>query len=211
MLDLVGLMMASLCVGCVEPQQPLRLALVMENMGITTVSPRIKLLLNADSVIQLLDAQGSQAVPPVPPDSVPTSLINSLALLTDEIGKQQRSELVVLMFHPDASQASRQSAISRVGGVVVGGQRSYPPDGWYIVRVTSATTVAAIDLVLEALRADSSVAVVGPFSVGFPNEESWLRSSTEAPSVSATAPYPRDATVSNRPSRLRRPTRYPNL
>ena len=114
-------------------------------------------------------------VPAVAPDSVPTSLIATLPLVTDVLGNQQRSQLVIVLFHEDSSQVARQAAVARVGGEVVGGKRSLGTDGWYIIRVISATTVAAIDSIIRILEADPAVAVAGHYSVGYPDDDSWLR------------------------------------
>ena len=131
------------------------------------------------------------SVPALAPDSIPTSLINSLELLTDAAGKQLRSELVVLQFHEGTSQAIRQAVISSVSGVVVGGQAGIQMEGWYLIRVVTATTVAAIDSVVDRLTMEPSVAVVGPFSVGLPNDQSWPKrfaTRAETASVPAIAP-----------------------
>jgi hypothetical protein len=124
------------------------------------------------------------SVPATAPDSIPRTLINTFALLTDKAGNNRRSELVVLSFHEGTSQAARQKAISSVGGVVVGGKAGTQMEGWYIVRVASATTVAAIDSVMSVLRSHA-VGIVFPFTVGFPNDQTSPRPSDGAIRTSA--------------------------
>ena len=115
------------------------------------------------------------SVPAVAPDSVPTALIASLPTLVDSAGRRIKAQLLVVLFHQAASQAARQAAVARVGGLVVGGQRSMQGDGWYIVQVQSATTPTILLDLLEVLWSDPAVEVAGDWVLGVPNDESWIK------------------------------------
>ena len=115
------------------------------------------------------------SVPAVAPDSVPTALIASLPTLVDSAGRRIKAQLLVVLFHQAASQAARQAAVARVGGLVVGGQRSMQGDGWYIVQVQSATTPTILLDLLEVLWSDPAVEVAGDWELGVPNDESWIK------------------------------------
>ncbi|MGH7709936.1 MAG: hypothetical protein ACREOG_01555, partial [Gemmatimonadaceae bacterium] len=86
----------------------------------------------------------ANVVPAVAPDTVPRGLIDSLPIVTDARGKRMRSELVSILFSQSADQVSRQAVIDAVGGEVIGGRRFYQGDGWYYVRVRTATSPGAL-------------------------------------------------------------------
>ncbi len=173
MLRLLGVVTAVICASCaVQQQVPMD---VGSTFGVASDGP---------SGTRATGRVGAQkpAVPATAPDSLPTSLINSLPLLTDESGNQHRSELVLLSFRSGTPQPARHAAITRVGGVVIGGKAGIQMEGWYLIRVASATSMTAIDSVVAKLRANPSVELAGPFTLGFPDDES------RQSAVPATAP-----------------------
>lgn len=109
-----------------------------------------------------------ERVPAVAPDSIPVALLRTLPTLTRRNGETLKAQLVVVLFHREATVADRTRAITAIGGCVVGGRRSMQGDGWYIVRVPTATTVDGVLSVVFALRSDPSVEVVGDYSTSAP-------------------------------------------
>lgn len=115
-------------------------------------------------------------VPAVAPDTIPATLIASLPILTDSAGQQMRSELLAVLFNETASQTQRQAAVNSVAGFVVGGQRSFQTDGWYILRVPGKNTPSALANAVKTLLADSLVVDnATEYLIGTPHDESWLR------------------------------------
>lgn len=117
----------------------------------------------------------ADSVPAIAPDSIPRTLLASLPTLTTPNGQTLKAQLVVVLFRREASAADRTRVIAKVGGVVVGGRRTIQGDGWYIVRVPTATTVDGVLGALGALWSDPSVEVAGDYSTSTPSDESWLK------------------------------------
>jgi hypothetical protein len=111
----------------------------------------------------------SGTVPAVPPDTFPTRLLLDTLLLRTEGNLRYHPQLMMVAFKEGTPQATRAAAIASIGGLVVGGQRyaadDMGDDGWYLVRVPTATTLELLNLAIVALRARpeiESVTVVGP-------------------------------------------------
>lgn len=117
----------------------------------------------------------ADSVPAIAPDSIPVTLLATLPNLTRPNGQTLKAQLVVVLFHREATVVDRARAIAGIGGFVVGGRRTIQGDGWYIVRVPTATTVDGVLAVLVALRSDPSVEVAGDYSTSVPSDESWLK------------------------------------
>lgn len=103
-------------------------------------------------------AAQQQAVPAVAPDTLPTGVSANANIAADSTGglSYVRHHLVVY-FHPWASQPQRHTAISAIGGVVVGGQRLAHGDGFYVVRVAADSSAATVDAAVLSLRARPEV------------------------------------------------------
>lgn len=134
----------------------------------TNWSPQVRLKL-------AMEGQEAGAVSAVAPDTVPTALLNSLPLLTPSPGTQIRSQMLLVMFQPGTNVATRQAAITSVAGIVVGGQRWFQGDGYYYVRVSTATTFASLAAAADVLEAQSGVLQALLYTVVSPDETSWLR------------------------------------
>lgn len=134
----------------------------------TTWSPHVRLKL-------VVAGQEVGAVPAVAPDSIPASLINALPTLTLSDGSQLKAELLAVLFYETASQSARQAAIASIGGVVVGGRRSFGTDGWYFVRVPTATTLPAIGAVTATLRNNPHVEFATEYTISVPDGSSWAK------------------------------------
>ncbi|MCC6927782.1 MAG: S8 family serine peptidase [Gemmatimonadaceae bacterium] len=115
------------------------------------------------------------SVPAIAPDSIPVTLLGTLPNLTAPDGETLKAQLVVVLFHREATVVDRARAINGIGGFVVGGRRTIQGDGWYIVRVPTATTVDSVLSVLDALMSDPSVEVAGEYSTSTPRDESWMK------------------------------------
>ncbi|MCC6316169.1 MAG: S8 family serine peptidase [Gemmatimonadaceae bacterium] len=125
--------------------------------------------------IKMFAGGPEQAVPATSPDTIPTALITSLDSLAAGGGKYFRSQLLTVLFHDTASQASRQAVLAKVRGYVVGGTKVTATDGWYVVRVPSATTVAALGVVQDSLTGDPRVINAYIWSVNDPDDQSWIK------------------------------------
>ena len=94
-------------------------------------------------------------VPPLAPDSVPETVLDSLGTTTaaSRPGMRYVRNLLAARFDSAASQAERQAAVDRVCGLVVGGDHSDGGvDGFYLVRLRGAESVSALDAAVDALR-----------------------------------------------------------
>lgn len=117
----------------------------------------------------------SDSVPAIAPDSIPVTLLASLPTLTTPNGQTLKAQLVVVLFRKEADAADRARVIAGIGGSDVGGRRTIQGDGWYIVRVPTATTVDSVLSVLDALMLDLSVEVAGEYSTSAPSDAPWLK------------------------------------
>jgi len=103
------------------------------------------------------------SVPAIAPDTIPTWVYadsNVAAQGSVNIGGPFVKRIVVVMFHPNATQQQKQTAIDSIHGVVVGGRSAGVTNGFYLVRVNdpgdgsillaAAATLRALPFVLGA-------------------------------------------------------------
>ena len=94
-------------------------------------------------------------VPPLAPDTIPESMLDSLGTITapSRPGMRYVRNLLAARFDSSASRIQRQAAVDRVCGVVVGGDHSDGGmDGYYLVRLRDGGSVSALDAAADALR-----------------------------------------------------------
>lgn len=119
-------------------------------------------------------AAPGQAVPAMPPDSVPSDLYHDSVMVADGGGRWSRAVLAVA-FDPDTDQTVRARAIASVSGRVVGGVVLHPRGhGYYLVWVPHGETLADVDAAIAALAKT-------------PGVESAIRISALAPVGDATS------------------------
>ena len=98
-------------------------------------------------------------IPLNPPDSIPTALFATLGTVSGPplLDSAYRKDIVIVSFHPTATQAQRQAAIDSICGWIVGGRRNREgPGGHYFVRITGGTTAALLSA-LKVLHRQSQV------------------------------------------------------
>jgi hypothetical protein len=98
---------------------------------------------------------GSRLVPPLAPDTIAESVLDSLGTVTamSRPGTRYVRNLLAARFDSTATQAQRQAAVDRVCGIVVGGDHSDGGvDGFYLVRLRGAESVAALDAAADEMR-----------------------------------------------------------
>lgn len=107
---------------------------------------------------------GEPHVPIVAPDTVPESIYTASKIVygdTLDSGAFLR-DIVLIMFHPDATAEDRLVAVNRTNGRVIGGRRFPGGDGIYFVRVTDNGTPSNLHEALNRLRVLPQVAYAGP-------------------------------------------------
>ena len=137
--------------------------------------------------------------PPMPPDTLTTDSVRA-AIYADEnlIWGDPRfpngipRNIVLIWFHPEATQAERQQAIDLVHGEVLGGVRN-GAGGFYSVRVQTDGTADSLAGALEQLRGSSQVNLATPHPLGIapahrrPNGRSgYTRTKTQIDSIRLT-------------------------
>jgi hypothetical protein len=102
-------------------------------------------------------------VPVIAPDSEPAWVHDDTSIVTAR-GRSQPviRDVVLVLFHPNATQAERQAAIDRVSGKVVGGGRLNGVEGYYLVLLPRDTTHTLLFEALPVLKAMPGVLVAMP-------------------------------------------------
>jgi hypothetical protein len=120
--------------------------------GGTTWAPRVRIKV-------VFWVQAGQAVPAVPPDSIPTGLFGPANIVLDSItmGGPILRNVLSVEFLDGATQAQRQAIVDSVGGVVIGGVRTSATTGSYYVQVPGVVTLASLYQVVSRFRASSYV------------------------------------------------------
>jgi hypothetical protein len=123
-------------------------------------------------------ANARTTTPPVPPDTTPQHLFDSLGVVSGaplSRGPYQR-DIVLVEFLFGTPQSARQAAIDSVAGQVVGGSLDDDKtDGAYYVRVKGGTTAALLDAV-EILQRQPQVAIAIWLDFSTPDEQALRRS-----------------------------------
>lgn len=120
------------------------------------------------------------AVPAVAPDSIPRALMDSLGTIPTFYGDTVWRDMLEVVFAPSATQTQRQSAISSVSGVVVGGVRWFQGDGSYYVRIPASGSYDQLLRASEALKSYSFVELAGPIFRGPLKDDAYLKPSDGA-------------------------------
>jgi len=103
-------------------------------------------------------AQSSgSTVPALPPNLIPAWVLADSSI--DSLGYTKG--VINVLFKPGTTQAERQSAITLIGGTVVGGLPSSTGDGYYIVAVPDDGSGAQLEAAIATLLAEPAVKDAG--------------------------------------------------
>jgi hypothetical protein len=120
-------------------------------------------------------------VPALPPDNIPSAMMDSLGSITMPSGLLAIPDLLGVTFKLGATQQQRQAAIDAVRGIVVGG-RSSPPgsDGTYYVLIPAQRSDSLLLVAADALLSLPQISTTEILYRNPRDEAAYLRPNDDA-------------------------------
>ncbi len=102
--------------------------------------------------------------PATAPDSIPLGYFDDSNLVQSPgpLGRLMVRDVVGILFHPTTDAEQRRSAVSRIGGEVIGGMPLNATDGIYLIRLAHDTSTAGVFSAITGLDGVPGVLATSP-------------------------------------------------